>query len=624
MKKKYYIYLLPLLLLCNSCEKFLDKSPEDLLTLDLVFSDKTRTEDWLAGIYSSIPDPYWGFAMEIGYDPLSDDMAPSTGWEQFGWTVISKQTGNWNPTSSWSPNYWTRLQQRVRSAYIFMSRVKPNIAQKLTEEDVEIMRNEARFLVAYYYWLLTETYGVVPFNDKIVPSDAADEELMQGQIPFDRMIDWIDKELKDVSTKLPASYNIPSKYGRATSIMCLAVRARMLLFAASPLVNGNPDYKGFKNNKQEDLYNNVYDQQKWVRAQNACKELIDAAHAAGHKLYYEYNSDGSIDPFMSYQNMMFAKGNENNEILFARPSIPSYEYDKHAQPRGTGGNGGMGVTQSLVDAFFMKNGRSINDPASGYVEKGFSAQPEVRNTKWLESQGDQAGKKGQVTLEGTWNMYCNREARFYVSVLYNRAWFRREGRTTRFMQQEWDGGPTPDAPQNGYLLRKKVHPAFDPRTGANPYRPGILYRLAEAYLNYAEALNEADPNNPEIFTYLNLVRQRAGLPGYGPGAGQILLAGQSDVREAIRRERRVELNNEGLRWSDIRRWKIGEAVLDANFYGMNFNGSKLSDDENDPQAFFKRTVYQRRRFSKKNYWFPVPQSEIDKNLNLVQNPFWSN
>lgn len=624
MKKLIYIFLLPLLLLFNSCEKFLDKSPEDLLTLDMIFNDKTRTEDWLAGIYASVPDPYWGFARSIAYDPLSDDMAPSTGWEQFGWTVIGRQTGNWNPTTSWDPNYWTVLQQRIRSAYIFIGRVKANPVQKVTEEEVELLKNEARFLIAYYYWLLTEAYGVVPFNAGIIPTNATEEELMQAQIPFDRMIDWIDKELKEVSGKLPASYNIPSKYGRATSIMCLAVRARMLLFAASPLVNGNPDYKGFKNNKQEELYNGTYDPEKWVRAKNACKELLDAAHSAGHQLYVEFNKDGAIDPFMSYQNMMFAKGNQNKEILFARPVANHWEYDKHAQPRGTGGNGGMGITQSLVDAFFMKNGRPITDPSSGYVEKGFSTLPEVRNTKWLEAQGDQAGKEGQVTLAGTYNMYCNREARFYVSVLYNRAWFRREGRTTRFMQREWDGGPTHDAPQNGYLLRKKVHPAFDPRTGANPYRPGILYRLGEAYLNYAEALNEADPNNAEIFTYLNRVRERAGLPGYGTGAGQIPLAGQTDVREAIRRERRVELNNEGLRWNDIRRWKIGEATLDGNFYGMNYNGSQLSDDENDPQAFFKRTVYQRRRFSKKNYWFPVPQSEIDKNPNLAQNPFWLN
>jgi hypothetical protein len=310
--------------------------------------------------------------------------------------------------------------------------------------------------------------------------------------------------------------------------------------------------------------------------------------------------------------MMFRKFSEGNkEILFARPSTEAWEYDRHAQPRGTGGNGGLGVTQSLVDAFFMENGLPIDAPGSGYVENGFSAADEIRNTKWQEVQGG-----GKVTLAGTYNMYCNREPRFYISVLYNRAWHRRENRTTRFLTGEWDGGPTWDAPQNGYLVRKKVHPDHDPRNGTNPYRPGILYRLGEAYLNYAEALNESDPGNADILTYVNLIRERAGIPGLAPGLNQ------DEMREAIRREKRVELNCEGVRYSDIRRWKIGEEVLNGDFTGMNFFGTVNSDDVNDPNAFFKRTVYQKRIFTKKNYWFPVPQSEIDKNPNLVQNPGW--
>jgi hypothetical protein len=606
-----------------ACESYLDKAPEDLLTLEMVFNDKTRTEDWLSGIYNGIPDPYYGFTRDIGYDALSDDMAPSTGWEQFGWSVISKQTGNWNPTSSWGPNYWSSLPQRIRSAYIFIDNVRANKAQKVSEEEVIYMRAEARFLIAYYYWLMIEAYGVVPFTDGIIPSYASTEELMKGQTPFDEIVDWIDQELLEVADILPDQYSEATKYGRATSIMSLAVRARMLLFAASPLVNGNKDYSGFVNNNGEPLFNTTYDPQKWIRAKDACQQLIDAAHKSGHGLYYEYNEDGSIDPFLSYQNMMLEKGDVNKEILFARPGSETWSYDRHAQPRGTGGNGGLGITQSLVDAFFMKNGLPIDDPNSGYVEKGFSDSPEIRNTNWIESQGEIEGKDGQVTLEGTYNMYCNREPRFYISVLYNRAWFRREGRKTRFLSGEADGGPTHDAPQNGYLLRKKVHPDHDPRNGTNPYRPGILYRLGEAYLNYAEALNEVDPGNPDILHYLNLIRERAGVPTYGSGAGQISLFGQEAVRKAIRMERRVELNNEGVRWNDIRRWKIGEKTLDRDFYGMNYLGSELSDDENNPNAFFKRVVYQRRRFSKKNYWFPVPQSEIDKNPNLVQNPFWS-
>jgi hypothetical protein len=471
---------------------------------------------------------------------------------------------------------------------------------------------------------MTEAYGAIPFKPGITAGNAPESELMIGQTPYDEIISWIDNELTEVAKVLPASYSNNSKFGRATSVMCLAVKARMLLFAASPLVNGNPDYKDFVNKKGEALFNSTYDANKWTKATAACKELIDAAESAGHKLYYEYNPDGSIDPFLSYQNMMFKKSNEGNkEILFARPDCNFGEYDRHAQPRGTGGNGGLGVTQTLVDAFFMKNGLPITDPNSGYVEKGFSANPEVRNTNWIEVQGNESGKRGQVTLGGTYNMYCNREPRFYISVVYNRCWYRRENRTTRFLRDEWDGGPTHDAPQNGYLVRKKVHPDFDPRNNIYPYRPGILYRLGEAYLNYAEALNESNPGNPDILKYVNLIRERGGVPLYGSGTGQIAISGQEAIREAIRRERRVELNCEvGTRWNDIRRWKIGEQTLNGNFYGMNFQGKKVSDNESDPEAYFKRTVYQVRSFTKKNYWFPVPQWEMDKNPNLVQNPFW--
>lgn len=617
-----FILSLVLLILTGSCTDFLDKSPDDQLTLDMISRDKTRTEDWLAGIYSNIPDPYWGYANSIGYDPLSDDMAPSTRWlPDWGWAVIPMQTGNWNVATHWPPNYWHELPKRIRSGYIFLANARPNVAQKISEEEVDNMKYEARFLIAYYYWLMAEAYGAIPFKPGLTPADASGEELYIGQTPFDQVIDWVDAELLELSQKLPAHYDDQKKYGRATSIMCLAVRARMLLFAASPLANGNTDYDGFVNNKGEKLFNTAYDAGKWVKATAACKELIDAAEAAGHKLYYEYNG-GAIDPFLSYQNMMFKKATDGNtEILFARPDCNTWEYDKHSQPRGTGGNGGLGVTQSLVDAFFMDNGLPITDPNSGYVEKGFSSEDEVRaNTNWNEvpehkdENGNTVGRK--ITFAGTYNMYVKREPRFYISVLYNRAWHRRENRTTRFLIDEWDGGPTHDAPQNGYLLRKKVHPDHDPRGNINPYRPGILYRMGEAYLNYAEALNETEPGNPDILKYVNLIRERAGIPALGAGLSQ------EAMREAIRRERRVELNCEGIRFSDIRRWKIAEQVLNKDFWGMNFNGKEISDDENNPNAYFKRTVYQHRVFSKKNYWFPVPQSEIDKNSFLVQNPYW--
>jgi len=309
----------------SSCSTFLDRMPDDQLTLEMVFNDKTRTEDWLAGIYSNIPDPYWGYTRDIVFDPLSDDMAPSTGWEQFGWSVIGKQTGNWNTLSDWQPNYWVELPKRIRSAYIFIDHVKPNPAQLVSEEEVNLMRYEARFMIAYYYSLLLDVYGAIPFTLGLTDPAAPESELMIGQTPFDEVVNWADQELLELSTLLPPSYPQAQKYGRATSIMCLAVRARLLLFAASPLVNGNPDYADFVNNEGVPIYNGVYDASKWDRAAQACKELIEAAEAAGHQLYYEY-TDGRIDPFLSYQNMMFRRPQDGNrEILFARPNCNTWE-----------------------------------------------------------------------------------------------------------------------------------------------------------------------------------------------------------------------------------------------------------------------------------------------------------
>lgn len=642
MKTLKYLFLAGGLLSLSACSDFLDKAPDDMLTLEMIFNDKVRTEDWLAGCYSSIPDT-WFYSRQDG--PLGDDNNPSIGWLKFGWGVVDKQTGNWNPSSGDERGDWGTLPKRIRSALIFIENVKPNEAQLVTQKEVDLMKLEARFLIAYYYSILVQTYGPVPFNpDKILPIDAPAEELMATQAPVDSIVNWIDKELVEVSKGLPAVYTDKKKFGRATSLMCLAVRSRLLLFAASPLLNGNTDYKGHVNKNGTEVFPTTYDPAKWKRAAQAAKELIEAAQAAGKSLYKEYNEDGSIDPFQSYQYMLMKKESEgNNEILFARADWDHGSLNNHCTPRGCSGNGGYGVTQSLVDAFFMENGLSpitgyrngdvgqpIINEKSGYKEKGFSTESEFRNTKWIEARENNDEKNnGMVTAAGTYNMYCHREPRFYISVLYNRAWYRSENRTTRFLVGEWDGGITHDAPQNGYLMRKLVHPDHNSRDGVHPYRPSILYRLAEAYLNYAEALNESEPGNPDILKYLNLIRERAGIPQYGSGKDSNGFdkiqapASQEETRDLIRRERRVELCCEsGIRYMDIRRWKIGEETLNRKFYGMNYLGENLKDDDKDEKAFFKRTVYQTRIFTKKNYWFPIPQSEIDKNANLVQNPFW--
>jgi hypothetical protein len=644
MKQKIIIYIRLLMVLPGivSCD-FLDKEPDDELTLEMVFHDKTRTEDWLAGIYTAIPDPFG--KGRSNYDLYADDFSINSGIEAFDADAITKIRGNWNSDSPWKMNFWGDLPARIRAAYIFIANVRPNIAQGVPPEEVELMKAECKFLIAYYYYLLVNSYGAVPFQEGLADLNTPVEELMMGQRPYDEMINWIDNELQEAAKLLPASYTEAHKYGRATSVMCLAVRARMLLFAASPLVNGNgsqrPEYANYVNDKGERIFNSGYDRKKWERAVKACKELIDLAHDNGHALYYEHNADGSIDPFMSYAYMSLMEFNKGNrEILFARPHCDYGYFEREAQPFGSRGSGFMGVTQTLVDAFFMKNGlpailgyeadgkTPIINTASGYTERGFSTEDDIRKTKWIEAQDASSNKvDNPVTNTGTYNMYCNREPRFYVSVRYNDQWHRASNRKLDMYMGGVDN-PKPggwDEPENGYLQFKRIHPNTDLAGSGVPFRPGILYRLGEAYLNYAEALNEWDPaQTSEILLYLNKIRERAGIPAYGSGTGQIPApAGQADMRKAIHRERRVELNCEfAIRFDDIRRWCQIEELLSVDFYGMNRNGTEKSDDPGNSMAFYVRTQYFKRGFTWKNYWIPVHQNQIDKNPNLRQLPGW--
>lgn len=605
--------------LLTSCVDYLDKEPDTELTLPMVFEDKTRIEGWLANVYSHVPDPYWGYARRLGWDILSDDMTASERWRQWDWKVIPMLLGEWTPSTDWDGNYWARLPQLIREANIFIENVHPLPEQGISATEVTYMKAEMRFMIAYYYYLLSNTYGPIPFKPNyIAPTDFNLADLMEGQRPYYEVVDWVDKELQEVAKILPAKYAEARKYGRATSIMCLAVRARMLLFAASPLVNGNPDYANHKNKDGENLFSTTADKTKWAYAAQACKELIEAAEAAGHELYVEKNKDGTIDPFMSYQNLFLTRYDEGNtEILFARPGGLEYgEYEKHATPAASGGSGGLGVTQSLVDAFFTENGLPINDDPK-YEETGFSDSDETRdNTVW-----DTEVNGGAITESGTYNMYCHREPRFYITVSYNNSYFTQEKRLFNFFNGSADNPHTHDAPQNGYLIRKKISPDLNVKQGTYKYRPGIVYRLGEAYLNYAEALNESDPGNVEILYYLNKIRERAGIRQYTKDATDenyihVDLNDQAEMRKLIRAERRVELSCEGIRYDDLRRWKEAENVLNGDFYGMNFSGK-------DPSSFYVRTPYLKRVYKKAYYWFPIHQSEMDKNDKLVQSPYWN-
>ncbi|HYH55868.1 MAG TPA: RagB/SusD family nutrient uptake outer membrane protein, partial [Anseongella sp.] len=418
------------------------------------------------------------------------------------------------------------------------------------------------------------------------------ESLQLPRSSVDECVDYIVSELDKAQAELPEWHDNAQDYARIQGAAIQAIKSRVLLYAASPLYNGNSDYANFKNSDGKQLISQQFDAEKWRRAAEAAKAVIEM----GRFSLYREMPGGTPDPFLSYQNLFLTPWNE--EVIFARADNALALWEQHCTPRFGGGWSGVAVTQQQVDAYRTENGKRINEDGSGYVENGFSAEDKT------------------YTRAGTYNMWVNREPRFYVSVAFNGSeWINHDEGTKQiglYLTGNTGKQGCYDFSRTGYLVRKNVHPNSNPRIGSYVRRPIILFRLGEFYLNYAEALNEYDPGNPEVLTYVNLIRERAGIPALPGGLSQ------AEMREQIRTERRVELAFECHRYFDTRRWKIAAETDGGPFYGMNIDaGTSLNDPE-----FYKRTVFERRVFEQKHYFFPIPQFDIDRNVNLVQNPGW--
>lgn len=637
-----------LVLLLFSCSDYLDKEPDTELTMDIAFDNNTKVMQALAYCYSGIPSPTEECCFGLyAADELGDNIVWNRGLADWGYSQEPLiLLDGWTPSSNWKGYQIIHTYPKfIRQCQLFQQRVHAIPDESLTSDEVNNMKLECRFLICYYYWKQAMVFGPIPFNpETVISADASDDLFYGKRTPWDEIVNWLDKELLDLSNKLPDRYSQVDKYGRITAIMALTLRANMLLFNASPLVNGNAMYKDYANKDGEKLFPQSYDQDKWVRAAEACKLVVDRAEAAGYALYKEYK-DGAIDPFLSCQNLFFTyESAGNKEITFpytgdAGWSTDSWgnkfitfgwvNYEDIAADHLSGNHGGMGVYQGAVDAFFMRNGLPIDDPNSGYVEKGFSTREEKRSgTNW-----EGTGKVGGITSRGTFNMYCKREPRFYVDIYFQGAYYKWLGRNLDFRlskKLENIGGET--ASPTCYMVRKKNYPDDVGKLtgGANwnwTARPQFLYRLGISYLDYAESVNEAyndEAHRLEALKYLNQIRERAGVRQYSftvDNEDYIKIDDtQEAVRKVVRMERRVETFAEGVRFIDIRRWMIAEQIPEMNGPAYGLNTNTLDDSQ-----FFQRTpnATYTRTWDKKMYWAPIPQDEIDKNENLVQAPYWN-
>jgi len=607
MRKLIYLFLAGTLLMTASCKKYLNTVPDDILTVDDIFTSKANVNAYLANIYSTIPDEmtqrFAGNTNSGVWEGASDEA-------KYNWDFVYANQMNlsvWSNTDGTVEGYWTSYYQAIRNATDFMNRIDAAKAADLTADLKKEYKAEARGLRALFYFFLLRTYGpVVLLGDQLISADASTESVRLPRSPFDACANFVTTQLDSAYLDLPAIAS-NGQQGRMTQGVVKAYKQQMLMLAASPLYNGNTDYAGFKDQDGTQLINQNYDQNKWKLAADAAKAFLDE-FSGTYSLYTPPNppADTILAAYLACKDVMLADW--NSEWIFARSVSGSYmRYDKTPKhvgaPSDQSGAGAMGVTQTMVDAYFMKNGLSIDDPASGYVSAGFSM---------FQSPSDATAKPTIQGAHSTFNQWVNREPRFYVGVTYDSSYwlYQDAGNADIITAYQFNGNSgrsqsTSDVSPTGYSVRKNCA-ANDNARGA------LLLRLANIYLDYAEALNEYDPSNPDILIYLNRIRKRAGIAQYG--AGVPIPASQADMRTAIRKERRVELAFENVRYFDTRRWKIASQTDAGPFYGMNMyvNGSD----------FYKKTLVETRVFQQRDYFFPIPNNEVLKDNLMVQNPGW--
>lgn len=575
MKNIPYLYLIVSLFVLASCQK-LDLELQTDLNRDQIAGSLVNTQNLLNGVYSELRE---GF-LEIGGDAM---MASATDEAEHTIETSSVQQfnqGSWNAVSN-PADVWGHYFRAIRRANLFLetadtSRINldqfkadlPTLQLRLNE--INRWRYEARFLRAFFYFELIKRYGGVPILTRTLTE--ADVTTTRRN-SLEDCIKFVVDECDSAATNLPLTY-AAGELGRATRGAALALKSRMLLYAASDLFNTNAWAGGYADAALISLPAGDRNL-RWQAAADAAKALIDLG-GTGYALANNYRA-------------LFTTFN-SPEIIFTRRNSASNTFEIANYPIGFDrGRSGTTPSQNLVDAYEVKVNSTTavpfdwNDPAHAqnpYATSGATA----------------------------------RDPRLFASIVVNNASFSTVSGITRNVQI-WEGGrdgkPIPDASKTGYYLRKYVNESVNLPQNTMAVHSWIYFRLAEIFLNYAEALNEYSPGHPDIKIYVDRVRGRPGvsMPGMPMGT-------QEEVRQRIRNERRIELAFEDHRSWDVRRWMIAPQTL-----GASIRGVRVLQTSPDVFSYTQETV-ENRVFEPRMYLFPIPQVEVSVAPGLVQNPLW--
>lgn len=600
-----------------SCDSYLDKQPDDMQTIEGVFEKRTTTQQYLANVLSYLPHQ-WDNLCEERNSEYGWPFTPASDEAEWGAVRVYAQMQNGSHSASLPAiNFWTPLYRGIRESNIFLENVAK--CTELSEKEIALWSAEARYAnIMCHYWLAMLYGPIILVKDELVDLN---ETIYRERDSWEDCVNWITTSLKEVAEELPAKQE-EIYAGKPTKAAALAYRSRMLLYSASPLMNGN---SYFTNTKKEDgtsLFSIEKDVNKWRIAADAAKEIIDLCESGTLPYGLLTASDDECKKGIAYKKVFTE--NWNKELLDTWDlGDDVYFLDLSPAPNGERFNGHATncVTQQQVDAYAMSNGiypitgyqrndSPIIDETSGYSEVGFSTfTVPTFDTK-------NKGYTGEAS-----NMYKDREPRFYASIAYNEGVWPNTSTDKPIYLNKYgtEGSSSFDYNRTGYLITKFAHPSS---STYNPYslvwrRCWPNFRYAEIILNYVEAKIELGETR-DALSYWNMVRKRAGVPNIET----VYPAVTTDKDLAtflIRRERQVEFAFENIRWFDCNRWKISTKTNHGNTFGMNVN---ILNSKNMRAEYYHRTVFEIRIFKENQYLQPIPQSSIVKNPKLIQNPGW--
>lgn len=580
--------LIFLALIVNACKDPLDDTPYDKYTADFVFVEPIKAEQYVIRNYQLLP---YGSSDSYGYNRLQsgNSMIASASDEAMpnlpGSAVDNLTNGSWSPSSTNPDSQWDLSYQYIRSINIGLENL--HMLSETAGALKQQFYGELIFLRAYAHFELIKRYGGIPIITKTL---TLYEDLNIPRNSYKDCVDFVVNQC-DTALKYLPSPDVASggQLGRVSTGAALALKSRMLLYAASELYNG-PGYDGSTNNL---IGFGSYSKVRWEDAAKAAANVTALGYYALYKpsVIIDTQNDATVktNGEKNYSDLFYTLAG-NKELILIRTSAQGNAVEKKNSPVGyTNGQGTTNPSQQMVDAYGMLNGKSIGDATSGYSAV---------------------------------NPYTNRDPRFNVSIFYNgRTW---SGRAIETFTDGLDNKITAtNATKTGYYLSKfmKSDIKFSgSETKTNHCFPIIRY--AEVLLNYAEAMNEAygpdvDPKGYGKTARAAVEEVRARVLRPKDAALSSVPSGDvAAMRMAIRNERRIELAFEDHRHMDIRRWKIAPQTI-----GQNLNGMKITKTGNN-LTYELQTNAAVRVFEPKMYLYPVPQSEINKNKALIQNPLW--